>query len=147
MKRVERNRSLLRSSPVECDYVGELVLLGSFPTTRLWDYYCRTVDVSRINTVVHLKLRNRFTEQPFETRSLSAYGWKSKNATVRTNRGYKTAPRMATTFWPVAGAVKVKAAHSSINRRRLSNRSPRRYAASVSLPIACARAISRTSLG
>ena len=147
MKRVERNRSLLRSSPVECDSSGELVLLGSFPTTRLWDYYCRTVDVYLINTVVHLKLRNRFTEQPFEDRSLSACGWKSKNATARTNRGYKTELRIAITFWPFAGAVEVKVAHSSINRRRLSNRSPRRYAASVSLPMACASAISRTSLG
>jgi len=40
-----------------------------------------------------------------------------------------------------------KAAHASISLRRFSSASDRRYAASVSLPIACASAASATSRG
>src|SRR5262245_31179698 len=57
------------------------------------------------------------------------------------------APRSETTLPCSLGAVARNSAHASISRRRLSNRSPRRYAASTLLPTACASAISTTSLG
>lgn len=55
--------------------------------------------------------------------------------------------RLTTPLAPFASGLERNVAQSAMSRRRFSNKSPRRYAASTLLPIVCANAASQTSFG